>query len=203
MTNELVKFTAIVICFVIAATGRDTVSRRDYVLVTAALAATVTADFFLVIINDDIIGVAFFCIVQVLYNMRFGGTARLKVLPFALAAPAVFFAVTGNILVAVALVYAQLFVLSYAAMLAALRKRAFSATGSILIFIGMTAFMLCDICVAIWNLSLWGVIENAYGANLAYAAIWLFYTPGQVCLALSSRRFSPVGRGSIPAAAKE
>jgi hypothetical protein len=197
MTNDLIKFTAIIICFGIAATGRNTLGRRDYVLLTAALAATVIADFFLVITLDYVIGVAFFCAVQVFYNMRFGGTARLKILPLTLIAPAVFFAIAGDILVTIALVYAQLFLLSYAAMIGALRKKAFPAPNSILIIIGMTAFVLCDICVAIWNLGRWDIITNADLTSLANTAIWLFYTPAQICLALSSRKFTDIRRGDL------
>jgi len=192
MTNDFIKFTAIIICFGIAATGRDRLSRRDYMLLTSALAATVVADFFLVIIYNYIVGVAVFCIAHVLYNIRFGGIRRLKILPFALIAPAIFLAFHGDILVAIALLYAQLFILSYAAMIQSLRKKTFPVTNNILIFIGMTAFVLCDICVAIWNLGSWGVITNAYITSLAHAAIWLFYTPAQICLALSGRRFAAI-----------
>ena len=197
MTNDLIKFIAIIICFGIAATGRNALSKRDYALLTAALAATVAADFFLVIILNYTVGVAFFCVVQVLYNIRFGGTSRLKILPLTLIVPAVFFAVAGDILVTVALLYAQLFLLSYAAMIQALRKNAIPAPNSILVFIGMTAFVLCDICVAIWNLGRWNIIANADLVNFANAAIWLFYTPAQICLALSGRNFTDTGKGGL------
>ena len=200
MTNDMIKFTAILICFAIAVAGRDALNKRDYGLLAAAMAATVAADFFLVIVFNYIVGVAFFCAVQVLYNLRFGGTARLKILPFTLVAPAIFFAATGNALVAVALLYAQLFVLSYAAMLQTLRKKIWPTPNGILILVGMTAFVLCDISVAIWNLGRWDIITNTDITSLAHAAIWLFYTPAQICLALSARRFTPtVGRGLAPA----
>jgi len=135
------------------------------------------------------IGVVSFCIVQVLYNVRFGGARRLKILPLTLAVPLVFFVITNDALVAIALLYAQLFLLSYAAMLKAIRKKTYPAPNSLLIFIGMTAFVLCDICVAIWNLSRMGIIANTEVASFASTAIWLFYTPSQICLALSSRNF--------------
>ena len=190
MTNDFIKFTAILICFGIAVMGRDWLNRRDYTLLTAAMAATVAADFFLVVIYDYIVGVAFFCAVQVLYNIRFGGVSRLKILPITLVAPAVFITFHGDALVAIALLYAQLFLLSYAAMLQTLRRKTMPITNSILIFIGMTAFVLCDICVAIWNLGRWDITTNTNAVNFAHAAIWLFYTPAQICLALSGRNFA-------------
>jgi len=189
MTNDTIKFIAILICLGIAATGRNGLGGRDYALLTAAMVATLVADFFLVIIYNYIIGVAFFCAVQAFYNLRFGGNARLKILPFTLVAPAIFFAVTGDVLVSVALVYAQLFLLSYAAMISTLRKKTFPAPNNILIFIGMTAFVLCDINVAIWNLGRWGIVTNTDLTSLAHGAIWLFYTPAQICLALSGRKY--------------
>jgi len=190
MTNDIIKFIAIIICFGIAATGRNWLNRRDYLLLTAALVLTVAADFFLVVIYSYPIGVAFFCAVQVMYNMRFGGTARLKILPFTLVIPAIFFAITGDALVTIAILYAQLFLLSYAAMIQFLRKKTFPTTNNVLILIGMTTFVLCDICVAIWNLWRMGIITNIDLAIHAHAAIWLFYTPAQICLALSGRKFT-------------
>jgi len=190
MTIDFIKFLAIVICFAIAITGRNALNGRDYRLLSAALLFTLFADFFLVILHNYPIGVAFFCVVQVLYNVRFGGKKRLKILPFVLVIPAVIFAVYGNILVAVSLVYAQLFFLSYAAMVRSVRKGAWPAPNSLLVFIGMTAFFLCDICVAIWNLGEINVEVSAAVANFANYAIWLFYAPSQICLALSARRFA-------------
>jgi len=198
MTNDSIKFIAILICFAIAATSRRALSRRDHALLTAAMAATVAADFFLVVIYNYVVGVAVFCVAHVLYNARFGGIARLKILPLTLVVPAVFMVVNGDLLVAVALLYAQLFLLSYAAMLSTIRKNNYPATNRILIFIGMTAFVLCDICVAIWNLGRLGVAINADITSLAHAAIWLFYTPAQICLALSARKFTTNTRYTLP-----
>lgn len=191
MTNDFIKFTSIIICLGIAVTSCHVLDKKDHALLSAAMTATAAADFFLVITHDYAVGVAFFCIVQVFYNIRYGGMARLKLLPLTLIIPAVFLAVASSLLVTIAMMYAQLFLLSYIAMLQALRKKAFPAPNNILIFIGMTAFVLCDICVAIWNLGQWGIITNTYVTNLAHSAIWLFYTPAQICLAISSRKFMP------------
>jgi len=193
MTNDFIKFIAIIICLGIAVAGMRALSRRDYGLLVAAMAATAIADFFLVVVYDYVIGVVAFCGVQVFYNLRFGGNRRLVVLPFTLAAPAVYLAIFGDLLVAVAILYAQLFLLAYVAMIGALRRRELPATNAVLVFIGMTAFVLCDINVAIWNLGRWGIIDNSQLVQLAHGAIWLFYTPAQVCLALSARAFGKDG----------
>ncbi|MCL2573839.1 MAG: lysoplasmalogenase [Defluviitaleaceae bacterium] len=190
MTNDTIKFIAMLICFGIAIAGRNNaVSKRDYALLVTAMAATVVADYFLVIVYDYPVGVAFFCAVQVLYNVRFGGMRRLRILPIALIAPIIFLFVDGDVLITIAILYAQLFLLSYIAMIQALRKGAFPAPNNVLVFIGMTAFVLCDICVAIWNLGRFGIITNTDFVGFAHRAIWLFYTPAQICLALSGRKY--------------
>ena len=191
MTNDLIKFIAIIICFGIAVTGRNALSKRDYALLTAAMGATLIADFFLVIMYNYVVGVVVFCAAHVFYIVRFGNLRWLKILPVILIVPAVFLVFQGDVLIVAAILYAQLFLMSYAAMITALRKKTYPITNNILIFIGMTAFVLCDICVAIWNLGRWGFIANDDLVRLAHAAIWMFYTPAQICLALSARKFVP------------
>jgi len=191
MTNDLIKFTAVIICFCIAATGgRNVLNKRDSRFLLTAMLLTVFADFFLLVVYIYPVGILFFCAVQTCYNVRFGGTRVIKVLLLTLILPVAFFAVHGDILVTFSLLYAQLFVLSYWRMLVALRKKTYPAPNNLLIFLGMTAFVLCDISVAIWNLGGMGIITNPSVVGFAGDAIWLFYAPSQVCLALSGRRFS-------------
>jgi len=59
----------------------------------------------------------------------------------------------------------------------------------------MTAFVLCDVNVAILNLGNMGFITNAEVVSFAGAAIWLFYTPSQICLALSGHNFARATHG--------
>ena len=197
MLNEMgiLKFLAIIICFFIAAAGnKHALDKKDSRLLVLALMFTVFADFFLVIAFRYHIGLILFCAVQTLYIRRFGTKKILRFLPLALIIPIVFYATQKDLLVTLALIYTQLFLLSYTLMICALRKGRYPTPNNLLIFLGMTLFVMCDISVAIWNLGRMGIITNEVVFNFASAAIWLFYTPSQVCLAISALDFSKGGK---------
>jgi len=189
MENNIVKFTIIVICFIMAATNRDGLNKRDRRLLTAAMAATLAADFFLVLIFAYLPGLVFFCAVQMVYAVRCSGKRILLFMPAVLVIPVVFFAYADDILITLAITYAQLFIISYACMIKALWRGRFPKPNSVLIFVGMTLFVLCDVNVALWNLGHMGFITNHQVINFASGAMWLFYAPSQVCLALSGIKF--------------
>lgn len=197
MLNDMniLKFTAIIICFIIAVSNsRHALDKRDGRLLILGLLFTVFADFFLVIVFEYHIGVVFFCIVQIFYIQRFSSIKILRIVPLVLIIPAVFYAIQRDLLITLALIYAQLFLLSYALMILKLRKGGYPAPNNLLIFLGMTLFVMCDISVAVWNLGRMGVILNEDVHNFASAAIWLFYTPAQVCLAISALDFAKGGK---------
>ena len=191
MDINIAKFAAVAICFIMAVCNKkNVINRRDNKFLVAGLGCTLVADFFLIIIFNYPIGLIFFCIVQVLYVMRFGGIKTLFWMPFTAVLPIAYFVATDDILLALAMAYAQLFLGAYICMLHSIRKKAYPTTNACLVFAGMTLFMLCDISVAIWNLGRMGAITNTNITSLAYAAIWLFYAPSQVCLAFSARKFA-------------
>lgn len=187
---HIAKFIAIVLCFLMAATCREhALGKKDSSFLVAALACTLVADFFLVILLIYPVGLVFFCIAQILYVVRFGGLRALRFAALTAILPVVYLAVNRDLLVTLAIGYAQLFLLSYGSGIRAVVKGVYPKTNSILIVTGLTLFVLCDISVAIWNLWRMGITENREFANLANSAIWLFYAPSQVCLALSGRKF--------------
>jgi len=191
MNYDMLKFAIIILCVLIAATNKDyAVSKKDSILLTAGLLATLVADFFLVILYVYPAGVLFFCAVQILYVARFGGKRALMLTPLVVVLPIVFFTISRDLLIAVALGYAQLFILSYTCMIRAIKRGMYAKPNAILIVLGMTLFVLCDLSVAIWNLWRMEIIANESLAILANDAIWLFYAPSQVCLALSGHKFT-------------
>ncbi|MCL2350676.1 MAG: lysoplasmalogenase [Defluviitaleaceae bacterium] len=190
MENDILKFILIIICLAIATTNRKhAIGGRDFVLLFLALTATLAADFFLVILRWYPVGVAVFCLAHICYTLRFGGNRTWKLLPLALPAPIILYIIFGDILVAAAAGYLGLFIISYSTMIYAIRKKKYPAINNILIFAGMTLFVLCDICVAIYNFYMMGIISNHALANLAIDAVWLFYAPSQIALALSGTKF--------------
>lgn len=191
MDNNIVKFTAIIICLAIAVSSKQHVlGRRDHILLCLAMFGTVAADFFLVVLFVYPPGLLFFCAVQTLYAARFGGGKALRAAPAVVILPIMYFAWTGDLLITLALAYAQMFLLSYGCMVRAFVRKKYPGPNNWLILSGMTLFVMCDVSVAIWNLWRMGVIESETAGRLAESAIWLFYAPSQVCLALSARRFT-------------
>jgi len=194
MSNEIAKFVIVAICLLIAARNKEyALNRRDSAILTAGLVCTLIADFFLIILFVYPPGLVFFAAVQILYVLRFGGKRAALLTPFAVILPTIFFVISGDMLVALAIGYAQLFVFSYICMLVALKRKVYPSPNRILIFTGMTLFVLCDISVAVWNLGRMGVIANETVSELAVSAIWLFYAPSQICLALSGHKFAKRG----------
>lgn len=75
------KFLYICICFLIALVSYFFCrSRRDWVFLTAGMAFTVGADFFLILHNRHVPGVAIFCFTHVFYALRAWDGRKLKIL---------------------------------------------------------------------------------------------------------------------------
>ncbi|MCL2169485.1 MAG: lysoplasmalogenase [Defluviitaleaceae bacterium] len=199
----LIKFSFIVVCFLIAVFSRNqALERRDHMLLMCALLATVVADYFLIVAFIYPVGVTVFWFAHVFYALRFGGPRIWRFFPLVLPVPIVALVVLGDVLVATSLVYAGLFVISFTTMLRALKTKKYPAPNNILIFLGMTLFVLCDIFVAIFNLGGMGAFDNHALTEFAVDAIWLFYAPSQICLALSGIKYESSSqrrpRASVP-----
>jgi len=191
-----IKFAGICLCGLTACTGAKT---ADGKLVSAALALTVCADVFLLLLNrgvqDQLIGVSIFLAVQLLYAYRLyhlrGSTACRWGLALRLTALLV------GIDILFCLVEAREALLGGAALLV--------PTLSLFYFLnlcvncaeafalrspkpvsrfawGLLLFMGCDICVGAFNLGLLG--------DFARVGMWLFYLPSQVLIVLSQPTFS-------------
>lgn len=190
MERDIIKLAVIAICFLIAAVNKKfALSKWDHILLVLAMFATVAADYFLLITRQYEIGVAVFCFAHIFYILRFGGKKAWRLLPVAVPLPVILFFVVGNALITVAAVYLSLFVLSYSTMLYAIRRKKYPAPNNILIFAGMTLFIICDIFVVIFQAGINGIYNNIAIDTFAEHAIWLFYTPAQICLAMSARKF--------------
>ncbi|MCL2350874.1 MAG: lysoplasmalogenase, partial [Defluviitaleaceae bacterium] len=156
----------------------------------AALVATLVADFFLVIHRVYPLGVGIFWFAHAFYALRFGGRRAAWFLPLALPVAGMIWLVTRDLLVALAAGYITLFIISYTCMIIALKAKKYPPPNHFLAAAGMTLFVFCDIFVAIFNLGGMGLIQNHAIAMFAVDAIWLFYAPAQICLALSAMRFT-------------
>lgn len=190
--NENIKFTIILICLLIALTNRQSVlNRLDKSLLILGMLFTVVSDFFLIIMNLFTIGVFFFCFVHVFYIMRYSRASVVKFLPLVLI-PAfiLFFIADKDLLIFFASIYAQLFILSYGLTIRSFIKKRYPFPNNYLILLGMTLFLLCDICVLLINTNRISFLSINNDFPFARQAIWFFYIPSQLFLSLSAYKLN-------------
>ena len=192
MTDVYVKFSYIVLCFIIALFSYWFCrSRKDWAFLAVAMGFTMMSDFFLLIVGNYTIGVFTFCLVHIAYIMRVS-TLRQKrleqILSIISGGGLAFFAFLFipilppvDPLLIIAFVYACLFVLNFICHIGYFREK---GPGRKIMLAGLILFALCDIHVLMFNLhrfvsvppeiALWGRMW-----------IWVFYAPSQLLLAIS------------------
>lgn len=184
------KYISLLLCLLYSINNGASPDGR---LVSRALCLTVCADLFLLVLNRFYgIGVAFFCIVQILYAMRLHSMTRERtgvtrpihrILMTRIAVSAVFFvAVTaaGSLSPLTALVcvyFPQLLCNALVSLrcMASQKGRCFSA--------GLWLFLFCDICVGLHYMDAASGTAAAWWIGLG---MWAFYLPSQVLIALSA-----------------
>ena len=162
----------------------------DRALMGTALSFTLLADLFLLVLDRCYpMGVASFCVVQLLYLARILRT-RPGAIPLRLALRAL---VTWAALTAVWILSAleppTCLSLFYFAQLVCNAGDALTLGSRYRLFaLGLLLFIGCDLCVGLQNLSAW--LPQAPAPLLAFSRVgmWLFYLPSQVLLALSVKR---------------
>lgn len=173
-----VKYGGILLCLAFAALCALRGGDR---LVPAALTLTACADWFLLVRNDHYAaGVALFLCVQTVYLVRLrrnraGSACRLRsglALGAGLAVYALDMASPLNLLAA--LYYSQLLSNTALAWSLGRKQRRFA--------LGLTLFVGCDTCVGLFNTL--PAASPLYPA--VSVAVWLFYLPSQVLIALSA-----------------
>lgn len=152
-------------------------------LMPAALALTLAADTFLLLLDAHYgVGVALFCGVQGLYLLRLlrenGGHSLwpLRLGLTLLAWAALWYLGLLTPLNALAGLYFVNFLVN-ACQVLTLQEPLFA--------LGLWLYLLCDVCVGIWNQP---ELFPAALSGFARVGMWLFYLPGQVLLVLSGRK---------------
>lgn len=158
-------------------------SRMEDYLTALALFFTAAADFFLLVLNRHYeTGVLIFCLVQFLYCLRLSrpGTfcsKREVALRIALPVPVVFL-LAGLGQASLLNILAAFYFCNLVINAAKSRVR----RGWNLFTIGLILFICCDICVGLFNL----LPPACTLFPFAALAMWAFYLPSQVLLALST-----------------
>jgi len=173
------KYASIVMCFLLAISLHwQSVNRQDSRYVVVALALTLVADWFLLFTNNNIAGIFWFCLVQLVYLKRCHKPLFQLGIVVATCAVMVDFLTAFRSLHVIAGLYALLII----ACLIATFKTTLPKFNLRCVQIGMLLFVLCDLHVALLNRL---PATNNYRA-FAVVAIWLFYLPAQCLLALSA-----------------
>lgn len=197
-----IKYLCVVLCFVLSIVANknsltDLANHRDVVLLQMALFITAIADFCLVIFEFYILGVILFAFVQITYSLRYATkepiTILVKFIVIFLGIAISYFTVSifiekTNVLAPVLLFYSICLLISVSSAIVAFKKNLYPSPGKYMIVFGMILFLLCDLCVALSNLS---EILQLTGYDLGWVQqsfsflIWFFYLPSQLLLALS------------------
>ena len=171
------KFLAIALCAAFALRqARD----RDGRLIAAALALSVLADVFLLLLDRwYALGVGIFLVVQLLHTLRLCSLRGLNpgadlILRAAVSLLAVLATVRMGPLSMLAAAYISWFGLNAAEALIFARTRRSSTAA--LYAAGLALFFCCDLCVG---------LNHVFPSGFTNIAMWAFYIPGQVLIASS------------------
>lgn len=185
--SNLLKFISIVLCLIYSITAKGNI----YFI--AAMALTTASDFFLLFTEQIEIGLICFCVVQLLYLCfllrekkyyvalvlaDIGLTVLLiLVLTF-------FFHVIRNTVLKLSILYFTFLVTNCIVTFQLMKKN--KDYLRLLLCVGFFLFLLCDIHVALFNVSYYLPAMNSNKVfnftNLISKVIWFYYLPAQVML---------------------
>jgi hypothetical protein len=198
------KYSGILLCFLTALlTDGDGHSKRDTLLLQLGLFFTTLADFNLLILNQFIIGVTLFCVVQTIYILRYNPRLKMNFIFISLVTILIVLILGLCIdsktpgsrisLYLIAILYGILLILSVINALLTCKRKVLPGYSCCLVSIGMILFLLCDINVGLYNiLSIYNgkTVFVYYLTSLSGNLIWLFYFPSQVLISLSGYKIN-------------
>ncbi|MCF6461313.1 lysoplasmalogenase family protein [Clostridium sp. Cult3] len=195
ISTDRLKFLSMIIVFIISLfTRKDALSYKDLHLLQVGLFITLIADLFLLILDSHyILGIFLFSIVQIIYSFRYElRNLKLAIRNFIvifLSLSIVYFIVNKLVIELdfiwiMGIFYAFCLLNSVAKAFKAYRYKIYPKPNRHMVLIGMILFLLCDISVAMYNIFSEGLLYS-----ISSIAMWLFYLPSQVLLALSGYNY--------------
>lgn len=189
----MIKFVFIGICFaVVLGSYFFRRSTRDWGWLAGGMAFTLGADYFLVLHDNHVPGIAVFCFVHVCYGLRAYHSGKEQtdwkrvIFIFALVGAIILLLVWLESVLLLGGLYAALFATNLRVN-TNYRKALHNAP---LVLTGLHLFMLCDICVLLFNIPRYFGILPALDAVFPF--IWIFYLPAQVLLAFSAVNYKKI-----------
>lgn len=180
------KFLFVALCFAVALVSYFFCKcKKDWAWLVLGLLFTLGADYFLVLRNWHLPGVAIFCFAHMCYILRPLKGKRIYVLVPVVALIAIAFA--NGWLVALSGIYAGLFMANIFINV----KHGKTLPNRLLVIGGLILFALCDVNVLLFNLPRQFNFPVTF--PWAFTLIWVFYLPAQALLAISGIRFGKLG----------
>lgn len=199
ISSDTIKFLSMIFVFILSfMAGKDTLFSRDIFLLQIGLLITLLADVFLLLLNSHyILGIGLFCLVQIIYSIRYKPKNAKKITAnFALVFILLLltyicidkFILEIDFLIIIALYYAICLLSSTSKAIQLYKNKSYPSLNGKIIALGMVLFLLCDINVALYNIV--GSIPTPSNMivqlkNISFVSMWLFYLPSQVLLSLS------------------
>ncbi|MCL2197987.1 MAG: lysoplasmalogenase [Defluviitaleaceae bacterium] len=181
------KFAFIACCLIVALFSyARCYSKKEWSLLVCGLGFTLLADYFLVLSEQHLFGVAAFCFVHVFYIFRAVEFKKWMILPLVGVGVVWAAALSGGFVVFMAGLYALLFATNIFINFKTKARR--PKVNFYLVMVGLILFALCDINVMLFNLTRYTGISH--GFNASFTLIWVFYLPSQAFLALSALRLT-------------
>jgi len=199
VSSNVIKYISIILCFGITILiGEYGLDKKDTFLLQTGFFITIFADLCFLIFDYYILGIIFFCLVQVVYYNRYKGYKSYRspliiarfIIVFLLIISIYLilnlFIVKIDFLFAIALVYSIYLLSSIIESIKAFKNNLYPFPNKHIIVLGMVLFLLCDINVAISSVTK----EFATSVHdISKLLIWIFYLPSQVLLSLSGYKF--------------
>lgn len=196
ISSDILKYISIIFCFLITlALGENCLDKKDISLLQIGLFITVFADLFLLILDYYILGITLFCFVQIIYYIRYKGykdsfTIVRFIIIFLFIMTVYFilnkFIIKIDFILAIAFFYSICLMTSTIEAIKAFKNNLYPYPNNYMILWGMIFFFLCDINVAISNLTREFFVPLY---NISILLIWFFYLPSQILLSISGNKF--------------
>lgn len=202
ISSKYIKYLCILLCFLLSILFTkipfiNIVKYRDILLLELALFITAIADLCLVILDFHILGVIFFSLVQITYCVRYTvKKVKITLINFFITFQFIvlLYAITSifiekiNVLIPVSLFYTICLITSVIKAIKAWKNDLYPSPNKYMVIFGMILFLLCDICVALSNLTEILPLTGDFIIRMQKTStllIWFFYVPSQLILALS------------------
>lgn len=166
--STYLKYLGIISCFIYALFSKSLILSFSFFF-------TLLADYFLLVRNDYyVVGVSFFIVVQLIYiiylrSLNIKQNIYIRIFVPLILSLVVFF-VLKEILYSLVIFYFSQMIISLIYCLINKKHK--------LLIVGLCLFIMCDICVGLYNVANVPVIINYLE--------WFFYLPSQVLIAIST-----------------